>query len=244
MSREEVIKKIKKLQRLEINAKEINSLGEANNAAQRIQHLLMQYNLSLEEIDKHSDEPGPTGVDIQYVDYSNQFKKAEGLWIGTLAAYIATNNLCEIVLSRGRPAYWIIGSKENRETVVFIVDQLVAKFRQLEKISWSTYGASGYIKRNKYRRDFLKGASIGIYNKLCEQSRAMQQENNQVQALVVMNKDKLAKVKDEHFGNGLKKGRARSYENNSAFQDGVTKGQNTSISPGLNRGSEKSKQLR
>lgn len=238
MSREGIIQKIKKLQRLEINAKEIDSLGEANNAAQRIQHLLMQYNLSLEEIAQHADEPGPTGVDVQQVDYSNQYKKAEGYWVSYLAHYIAVNNLCEVVLAKQRPVYHLIGSKENRETVIFIVDQLVAKFRQLESQSWNSY--NGYIKRNKYRRDFLKGASLGIYNKLSEQRRAMEQQSDQVQALVLSNQDKLDKVKEERFRLG--KARRKTYQNNHAFQDGVSKGRSTSIHQGLN-GSSGSKKL-
>jgi len=240
MSREEVIQKIKKLQRLQINAQEISSLGEANAATERIQHLLMKYNLSLEEIDRHSDEPGPTGIDVQYVDYKDRYKKAEGRWISYLAYYIAVNNLCEVVLAGDLPGYYIVGSRENREIVIFIVDQLVAKFRQLESRSWSQY--SGHIKRNKYRRDFLKGASLGIYNKLSEQRRKMEQESNQVEALVLMSKDKLEKAKKDHFGQ-LGKGRARRMESNHAFHDGVVKGRNTSVHQGLN-GTERSKQLR
>jgi len=243
MSREEVIQKIKKLQRLEINAKEIDSLGEANAAAQRIQHLLMTYNLSLEEIDRHSDEPGPNGVNVQHIFYGDRYKKAEGYWIGYLAAYVASNNLCEIVLANNHPSYWIVGSQENRETVIFMVDQLVSKFRQLEKQSWSTYGSLGHIKRNKYRRDFLKGASIGVYEKLKEQARAMEKGNDQIQALVLTNKDKLTEAKREHFGK-LGKSRSRTLEDNHAFQDGVRKGRNTSINQGLEGGSTGHRRLR
>jgi len=235
MSRQEVIQKIKKLQKLQINAKEINSLGEANNAAEKIQHLLMQYNLSLEEVDREDETTGPLGPEVQRVDYSSTYKKAEGTWIGYLAHYIAVNNLCEVVLGGGYPAYYVIGSQENRETVIFIVDQLVAKFRQLEQQSWSNY--HGPVKRNKYRRDFLKGASLGIYNKLSEQRRKMEQESSQVEALVLANKDKLEKAKKDYF-NHLGKSRTRKLQNNSAFQDGLSKGRSTDIHSGLgSRGS-------
>lgn len=45
-----VLKKLRKLQNLYEGAKKINSEGEANAAAAAIQRLLIQYNLSMDEI--------------------------------------------------------------------------------------------------------------------------------------------------------------------------------------------------
>lgn len=51
MKIEDVLKKLKKLKKLYEGAKKINSEGEAAAAASAIQRLLVEYNISMEEVD-------------------------------------------------------------------------------------------------------------------------------------------------------------------------------------------------
>lgn len=50
MELENVLKKLRKLQKLYEGAKKINSEGEAANAAALIQKLLTEYNLTMDEV--------------------------------------------------------------------------------------------------------------------------------------------------------------------------------------------------
>jgi len=232
MGRDQIIQKIKKLKRLELNAKEIDSLGEAEAAAKRIQHLLITYNLEMQDIE-NTPEKDKISIDTQFIDLSDRYIKTEGSWISKLSHYIAVNHLCEVVVSGDNKGYFIIGSPENREVVVFMVDQLVIKFRQLESISWSSYKNNGVLKRNKHRRDFLKGACLGLYFKLCEQTKEMGDLNDQMVGLIHVNKDKLEKAKKDKFGSKLRKSRRTKVDQNMAFQDGYDKGKNTDVNKGI-----------
>ena len=51
MDKKNIIEKVQKLLRLQNSAEQINSLGEAAAVARKIRNLLMEYNLSMADID-------------------------------------------------------------------------------------------------------------------------------------------------------------------------------------------------
>ena len=53
MDKENVIQKIQKLLKLQYGADSIGSIGEAYQAAKMVRKLLMEYNLSMSDIDYH-----------------------------------------------------------------------------------------------------------------------------------------------------------------------------------------------
>src|SRR3989339_868143 len=108
MSEDQIPKKIydvlKKLMNLKEGAEKIGSIHEAENAAARINEILLKYNLELSEI-KFSekskieyDETALPGIVFEDGIFKNK-RKNEGNWVQLLYMIISKHNLCKVVFS-------------------------------------------------------------------------------------------------------------------------------------------------
>lgn len=190
-----IIEKIQKLLNLKEGAEAVGSLAEAENAAAKMQDLLMKWNLDLNQV-KSASIAAKAKISIEevFVDTSKKTKKSESFWVPRLYVGVARNNLCKVWWGGAGEFYVnIIGHSHNIALVEYICDQLIDKIRIAEKFAWKDYykeneGNSWSEKRGTFRRGFLEGASIGITKRLDAEYENMQNHNDNPYALMIVNK--------------------------------------------------------
>ena len=146
-----IYEKLQKLLRKADSAKEVGNLAEAEAFANKASEILMEYNLSREQIDL---EDKPKVVRDHIPNTMKDFlPKNEGRWLVLLYNVIARHNLCRIVTHEdGRKGLSVMGEKINIEIVRYICDQLEAKIRILVKQAYRDY--RGLEKKNAFIRGF------------------------------------------------------------------------------------------
>ena len=237
MELDNVLKKLRKLQKLYYGAKKINSEGEAANAAALIQKLLTEYNLTMDEVSKSNKKDN--GVQETFCSGHN-YPYVEGRWEYQLWYVLCKWNFCKCFMyGKSYKRLVLFGSKENLEMVKWLHDVLAERyvvfsrqrFHEYEKTE--TY-AMLYKKPTigKFQRSYLMGVVIGLDKKLKEISdadkKADQEYGTKVTALVLRTNTAI----DEFINNKYKMGSGRRYSNNfvgSAYSNGVNDGYNTDI---------------
>lgn len=182
---ENIKEKLKKLLRFAEDAKKRDSQAEFENAMARVQNILLQYNMELGEIDLE-EKPQIGGEPLFDTRETNHqlFPKNEGGWLIRLWTVIAKHHLCLVyTVSMGKLGIVLNGENQNRELVKFIVDQCIPRIRGMAKQSWKEY--EGFDKKNTYIRSFLLGCVEGLDKCLESQKRTIQNDNQQMYALVV-----------------------------------------------------------
>lgn len=230
----EIKAKLEKLLALEHGAKEIDSLNEAEVAAQKIQELLAKYNVELSEI--QFDNPETISHDqFQVLEY----RKNESTFIPSLYSLLGRYNMVNTVNHRSKrdPTYLgisLVGKLHNIEIVRFLGYQFIVKIRRLESISWSKQ-INPSSKRGTYRRGFLIGAVRGLSEKLKEQHDFNLQHIEKFDALVRTENQLIDQKMAELFNNlrGSKKSRLRGVD---GYSEGKKAGKGLDLNQGLNRG--------
>lgn len=167
MEKENVIQKIQKLLKLQYGAESIGSTGEAFQAAKMVQKLLMEYNLSMSDIDT-SDGQGGMKMD-KSVDMSAGSKYGNH-WKFQLLGVIALNNLCQ-AYKRLNGKMFIVGTEDNVAIVKEFYDYLVKVFMRLAKKHLEEHELEAGLVygmrlteriKTKYVRSYLEGVSFGL----------------------------------------------------------------------------------
>lgn len=159
MDKENVKLKIHKLLKLQYNAEKIGSTGEAYQAARIVRKLLVEYNLTLSDIDTNDEQPGVTvtqGVDMPGNDrYGNS-------WKYQLLGVIASNNLC-MAYKRMSGKIFVVGAEDNVAIVQEFYKYLVKVFRRLAKKHWerSPYSADTTTE-SMFLRSYYAGVPVGL----------------------------------------------------------------------------------
>lgn len=187
-----ILDRVQKLINLKEGAEAVGSLAEAENAAARLQDLVMKYNLDLEEVKKSQIEKRAEMFD-EWVDLSSKQDKKESFWVPKLYAAIARSNFCKVFPNQR--GIWIIGEKHNAELVLYISEQMISKVRIAAKLAWKKYEQENKDnwqaeKRGTFIRGFLAGACSGIEQKLYREKQEMSQEGNPY-AVMIVNRDKV-----------------------------------------------------
>lgn len=239
MDKDKIADKLRKLIALQNGAMEVGSISEAENAAARIQELLMKYNMELTDVELEKEE-------VSREDLEASFIKTEPKdWITKLYNAIAMHNFCKLVYivepSTKGPKYYrfaLIGADQDREVVKYLTDQLVSKLRYLARESYKKNQRVGE-KRNTYIRGFLTGAVNQIFTRLIEQRKKDEQAQANTTALVLKKEAKLEAKVQQEFG-ALRKHRTRSkgYSGREGFTEGVKAGKTVSINRGVGSSSK------
>ena len=241
MAPESIIEKVQKLIALQKGAEEIGSLEEAANAAEKVQTLLLKYNLEMDDISRHDPDKDQKMGRAKYQEVIA--KKNEGMWIYRLYAVLADHNFCDVVytnyrMDNGKRNKYVnlIGKKDNVQVVKFLADQLELRLRSLEVKAWNKTGRFTNEKRNAFRRAYLLGACQGIDSQLGEVKRRAMRDNSQVQGLVLANDIKLQEALAQLFPN-LKTGRrTKGYSAYMAGSLGYRDGKEIQIQKGMGSG--------
>ena len=172
MEKENVIQKIQKLLKLQYGAESIGSTGEAFQAAKMVKKLLMEYNLSMSDIDTSDGEQKLTMTKSDELAGSDRYGNH---WKFQLLGVIASNNLCS-AYKRVSGKMFVIGTEDNVAIVQEFYNYLVKVFRRLAKEHWERkckeWEQQGYnveyilfadnTVMNKFFRSYLEGVPVGL----------------------------------------------------------------------------------
>ena len=229
-----VLKKLRKLQALYEGAKKINSEGEAANAAFLINKLLIQYNLTMDQIGAEPED------DPVLHEYSSGFtyKSIGGEWEQRLTWVLCKYNFCRcFIYGSSYKKLLLVGKKENLEMVKWLREMLSERYVQFSKEKYKEYVKGLYewqkpMSKDKYQRGYLMGCAAGLDMKLKEESEREKKDDEvlatQITALVVKNDTALDTYVAEKFGKAGTH-RTRRSGDYSAYSQGFKDGKNTEI---------------
>lgn len=194
MEMNDVLKKLRKLQKLYESAKQINSEGEANAAAVAIQRMLTAYNLSMNEIGEdidHSDDI------IEENANGYTYKSIGGVWEYHLLYVLCKWNFCKCFKKKTVKNLVIFGKKENLETVKWLWDVLAERFVSFSKRRYKEYKSTCEklertpVSMDRFQRSYLVGCVNGLNDKLESENKRDKEADadfsTKVTALVVRN---------------------------------------------------------
>lgn len=231
---ESVLKKLRKLQNLYEGAKKINSEGEALAAAAAIQRLLIQYNLTMDEIGKDEDQKD-TILEERWNGFT--YKSIGGKWESLLCHVLCKWNFCKSFEVGGTcKRLMIVGKKENIETVRWLREMLSERFVEFSKKRFKEFQQTDEYKfrpigKDKYQRSYLMGCCAGLDAKLLEESERDKKEDAdfsaKVTALVVRNDAALKEYVESKYK--VTAGRRTRELNDAARSMGLKDGYNTDL---------------
>lgn len=238
MEKENVITKIQKLLKLQYNAERIGSTGEAFQAAKMVKKLLMEYNLSMSDIDTSDGQESVTMSKSEEKSSGSMFGNH---WKFALLGVIANNNLCH-AYRRISGKMFVIGTKENTVIVNEFYEYLVKVFRRLAEEHWAetirqiekehgprlrteqTDKAMEAVRR-KYIRSYLEGVPIGL-----QENYDSMKPTSQETALVLCHDQMINDYVNENFEWSDTKTRKRKRTvYGDAFDLGQTDGRKVSL---------------
>lgn len=194
--RDKILEKLRKLMNLKESAKALGNEGEAHAAA-GIARLLMEYNLSEEDIPEQEKLENP--VIAEEIPYKVEMSNC--VWYNFLVSTVCEYNMCRsLIVSRPknyrmvRDKFQIIGRKKNVEVVLYLISFLAHQFVIIGKRKYPNYKYECIRKYGitpktlaMYMKSFLYGCVIGLGDKFASMKQGLEETSN-VTALVVASK--------------------------------------------------------
>lgn len=235
-NKENILKKLQKLQKLYESAKKVNSEGEAEAAAAAIQRLLTLYNISIEEIGDEDENK----IIEESVD---NLGKIGGSWESRMISVICKYNYCTCFRCGGNhKKMMIIGDKENINVVKWMKDYLFERFFELGKQRYSSLKKSGETvsDRDTFLRSYLMGCASGLDSKLKEEREKMEKEKEVGEKVTALVLKKDAEV-NEYVKNkyNLVYSKLRMLKNTSAMLMGYHDGKNVELNKAIDQQGKK-----
>lgn len=238
--KDKILDKLRKLMNLKESATELGNKGEANAAAAGITRLLMEYNLT------ENDIPENEKIDNPIVSEEIPFKvsEANGSWYSKLVSVICEYNMCRSLIIRTRnngrmkrSKFEIIGRKKNVEVVLYLISFLSHKFTAIGERDYSQYKHDCMFKYGiypqslvMYLKSFLYGCVIGLCEKFEEARKELQNSTNITALVSTTNSEIDDYLKGEKIGTA----RASKAEIDAlCAKRGTTVGRNIEIHKGI-----------
>lgn len=233
---EKVVEKIRKLLAKSESAKENGSVHEAESFALKAQELLLQYNLSQQDI--HQEEKSAIEMEIVKLDADFTIQKTEGPWITDLFIVLSNHNLCRVIIygNRNNNMVYIFGERHNIEIVKYMHSQILTKIKKLSLEAWKEY--FGLEKRNTFLRGYKVGVVKGINSKLYEQQRHQMSKYSGMAGLVKVNDQAITQKIQEEIG-PLRRSKKKSLKGDDGKNKGYQDGKNMQLNKGIS-GSQRS----
>lgn len=237
-----IVLKIKKLKNLTSS----NNPAEAALAAEKMQELLIKYNVDIKTVDAASIH--------KHEDYTKEYQDIVGngrnrkIWQLDLARTIAVNNLCRLLESRNN-IIWI-GKKSNIEACQFMLSSIAF---DLERIADANWEALSYLKSQgklltlphgkRWKASFFAGAVNEISNRLYESSRNLSQSEN-VMALITLSGKELQEAQDKFFPKVRHVSRASNPLDSGGYNAGRAAGKSLQFKKGIGGQSSNTKLIK
>jgi hypothetical protein len=236
MADESILLRIKKLLALATSENE----NEAAIAASKAQQLLLEHNISNEELEGFSAVKHEKVTQIRSEGLTGRNRSG---WYGHLADIVSASNLCKILIS-GAGLVWI-GKPSNIEVAQFILKTLsndLIRFAdlsfQMAKIEAAKPGTMRYtpVPHGKtWKNNFYYGACQSIKERLNSNLAQLEMKDNNINALIVRNDIELNEYMGIHYPRLGKVSNHMKY-NRSAWEQGTAAGRTIRFQQGLNAG--------
>ena len=233
MDKESALQKIRKLLKLQYGAEKIGNSGEAFQAAKMVRKLLLEYNLSLSDIQEEEQQQAARIVETDPLSYADQYGVS---WKQNLLMIICRYNLCSLVVCPRRKQMNIVGTEANSIVVKEFYEYLLQVFRRLsmERLNeaQNEYLGTGRFMTEPKKKDFLRSYLEGVSRGLQENYEA-QQPTFQETGLMVCHKEL---IKDYLASKSIGKARRSSTTKvrPDGFNAGFDDGRNVNLSKQLN----------
>ena len=231
MEKDSVIQKIRKLLKLQYGAENVGNAGEAYQAAKMVRKLLLEYNLSLKDV--QGDEDG----EIMRVTESDPFSYADqyGLtWKRNLMVVICENNLCKLVTTNQLKRMRIVGTEANVIICKEFYQYLLQVFRRLsmERLNeaQNEYLGTGMFMTEPKKKDFIRSYLEGVSRGLQENYDSQRPTSEETG--LVLSHSRL--IESYLHQKNIKKGRARHVKT-EVRADGYDAGYDDGRNVNLNR---------
>lgn len=251
-----IIDKIRKLLAHEKSARAIGSIKEAQAFMAKVQELLDQHKLGMDEVDFDAREEGEP-INAEHVGAADEaagFRCGKkSLWQIHLAMAIADCNNCQVVLSVGNALYFV-GRTSDRQIckmlfiylieLAFHLNELAAdQDRDSQKLqyaqslkSWQDWDAAAFRHWMKdYRRSWYTGFKLAVCSRLYTSQNAMRTAMQANPAAIIHLKKDAELIKDfMHDVMKTKKSArslAKSGRNEAGFARGKSQGNAINLSP-------------
>lgn len=211
-----LIEKIQKLLSLANSSNE----HEAKLAASRASELLLKYNLSIQEVEKHDG----SYTDQVIAEGKSRLSYHQNLILDIVNAYFFTRSIIRSrrTLSGMNKIVILIGLPENCKIAAYIYDYLMQIYPKL----WKEYKRSlnPNYRDSRARRSYYLGLTTGI-GRVLEESRFRVQEQT---GLVLVKDSKLDEVTTARC-NGTYKAPENKQIDTSIYRDGIEDGKNVKL---------------
>ena len=236
-----MVDKIKKLFDKAESSQKLGNEQEAQAFFTAANKLLLTYNISKEALDLAQSDNKMTTKKVKYGRHTN--KAYYGNWEIQIAQSLAYANFCEVLRNTSSGQIYFIGSKSNVMAITYLFDQAKNLLKMFAKASYESKKKKPANRRG-YIRAFLRGAAVGLGDKIVDEANASMQANVKTTAIV---EDRRAAVKeymhkkfDVKTGNAqrVKVGDAEAFAagDAEAFAAGHAKGKRTSLKKGAGAG--------
>jgi hypothetical protein len=170
------------LRNLRARATNNTNVHEAAVATEKIQALLLKYNLTLAQVEGHrlKDEYGRHSTHVG----------GSGMWRRTLMQHICTVNFCTSVYTPGTTHMTIIGQAHNVQIVQGLFDYLQSEVVRLCEKGWNDERrrVRSYFESvphgRAWKNSFYLGATVEI-GKILREQRKQSMNDGQTRALVL-----------------------------------------------------------
>lgn len=177
---EKILEKLRKLMNLQQSAEDLGNEGEAHAAAAGISRLLLEYNLSLNDI------PEEEKLDNPVISEEVSFKRTiPGPWFEMMGQVCCTYNFCRALkistfnFRTGRYAkdsLRVVGRKKNVEIVMYLLSFLEHTLTAVGKKKYPLYRKDCIMRLGvtpktepMFMRSFLAGAVYGLRDQFIAQ---------------------------------------------------------------------------
>lgn len=211
---------------------------EAAQAAAKVQSLLLEHNLRMQDIDVNSHDAERVTELVYYFD-------APKTWQIDLANVISHHYFCRVlragVSAKGSDVMFLIGRPSNVEVLHYVWEVVLAQIETASKLTWNevlakhqvAYGKSFFktysnaaARRTRWFRSFYHGAVLGVDALLRERAQAQAAQY----ALVRTSNEATEYVERHHT---LVQSRA---SNAQVDNDAILAGRDAGISVQINQG--------
>lgn len=198
--KEKILEKLRKLMNLKESAVALGNEGEANAAAAGITRLLMQYNLSENDIPEQEKLDNP--IVAERIPFKSEV--CSGVWFTHLISVVSEYNLCRALIVRAvhngkmrQSEFEIVGRKKNVEVVLFLISFLSNQFVWIGKQGYMQYKRDcikvyDILPKSPatYLKSFLYGCVLGLIKKFEGAKQQLENETN-LTALMVTTKSEI-----------------------------------------------------
>ena len=162
---EKIVEKVRKLMAHQQSAEKIGSAEEAAAFAEKIQQLMEEYNIGLDQLEVVGNVAEKSDFDL----FMLPWLKRVPTWAGGIVHWLAKTNFCVPVLSHDLTSVMVFGTAANRSVVVALSHYLVAyaeaSCRQAAHRSLEWLMGTATVKR-EFRRSYLNSFAVAVVERL------------------------------------------------------------------------------